>query len=131
MGGQPFKQVLQNPIMRRGAHRRMKFEAMIEVLIRAANHIGFQPNVAYEANDYQEAQAMVAVGVGIALVPRLALTVLREDVRVIPLSGEVPQQRILLARMKDSSATAAEKSMTSMLVDAARRLSARRFGEIR
>ncbi|NOJ60067.1 LysR family transcriptional regulator [Arthrobacter sp. 260] len=103
---------------------------MIEVLIRASNHIGFQPNVAYEANDYQEAQAMVAVGVGIALVPRLALTVLRDDVRVIPLSGEVPQRRILLARMADSQPTAAEQAMTAMLVEASRRMSARRFGEI-
>lgn len=99
---------------------------MIEVLIRAANSIGFEPRVAYEANDYQEAQAMVAVGVGIALVPRLALTVLRDDVRVIPLSGEAPQRRILLGRMKDSQPTAAESAMTTMLVDAARRLSAQR-----
>lgn len=107
-------------VVRTGEH------PMIEVLIRAANSIGFEPRVAYEANDYQEAQAMVAVGVGIALVPRLALTVLRDDVRVIPLSGEAPQRRILLGRMKDSQPTAAESAMTTMLVDAARRLSAQR-----
>ncbi|MFI7481590.1 LysR family transcriptional regulator [Kocuria sp. M1R5S2] len=106
-------------VVRTGEH------PMIEVLVRAANSIGFQPRVAYEANDYQEAQAMVAVGVGVALVPRLALTVLRDDVRVIPLSGEVPQRRILLARMKDSQPTAAEAAMTTMFEDAARRLSAR------
>ncbi|WP_404287400.1 LysR family transcriptional regulator [Glutamicibacter arilaitensis] len=97
---------------------------LIEVLIRAANSVGFQPNVAYEANDYQEAQAMVAVGVGIALIPRLALTVLRDDVRVIPLSGNVPQRRILLARMKDTLPTAAELAMTAMLKESARFLRA-------
>ena len=101
---------------------------MIDVLIRAANRIGFQPHVGYEANDYQEAQAMVAVGVGIALVPRLALTVLRDDVRVIPLTGEVPRRRILLARMKDSRPTASEIAMSSMLVDAAKRMSVRHAG---
>ena len=95
---------------------------MVEVLIRASNQVGFQPRVAYEANDYQEAQAMVAVGLGISLVPRLALAVLREDVRVIPLAGAAPQRRILLARMKDSKPTAAEEAMTAMLVDAARQL---------
>lgn len=96
---------------------------MIEAIIQASNHVGFQPKVAYEANDYQEVQAMVAVGVGISLVPRLALTVLRNDVRVIPISGDVPRRRILLARMKDSPATSAELAMTSMLVDAARQMS--------
>lgn len=111
-------------VVRAGGH------PMIEVLMRAANHIGFQPNVAYEANDYQEAQAMVAVGMGIALVPRLALTVLRDDVRVIPLHGEVPQRRILLARMKDTQPTAAESSMTSMLEEAARRMTAQRAGRV-
>lgn len=93
---------------------------MIDVIVHAANDVGFQPQVAYEANDYQEVQAMVAVGVGISLVPRLVLTVLRNDVRVIPLSGEVPRRRILLARVKDSHATGAEIAMTAMLVEAAR-----------
>jgi DNA-binding transcriptional LysR family regulator len=101
---------------------------MIEAIIRAANHVGFTPKVAYEANDYQEAQAMVAVGVGISLVPRLALSVLRSDVRVIPLSGHVPRRRILLARLKDSRATPAEVAMTEMLVAAARDMSARGTG---
>lgn len=95
---------------------------MIDVLRRAANNGGFQPQVAYVANDYQEAQAMVAVGVGIALVPRLALTVLRDDVRIIPVSGPATHRRILLGRMKNSVASPAEVSMTTMLVDAARLL---------
>lgn len=111
-------------VVRAGEH------PMIEVLIRASKHIGFQPNVAYEANDYQEAQAMVAVGVGVALVPRLALTVLRDDVRVIPLSGDVPRRRILLARMKDSQPTASESAMTGMLRDAAKQMSVRRVGRL-
>ena len=92
---------------------------MIDVIVRAANDVGFQPKVAYEANDYQEVQAMVAVGVGVSLVPRLALTVLRNDVQVIPLSGVVPRRRILLARVKDSHPTGAEIAMTAMLVEAA------------
>jgi len=96
---------------------------MIEVLIRAANHAGFRPRVGYEASDYQEAQGMVAAGLGIALVPRLALTVLRNDVRVIPFAGESSKRRILLARIKGSSTSAAEIAMTSMLVEASRRMS--------
>ena len=98
---------------------RAETHPMIDVIVRAAKDVGFQPKGAYEANDYQEVQAMVAVGVGVSLVPRLALTVLRNDVRVIPLSGEVPRRRILLARVKDSHPTGAEIAMTAMLVEAA------------
>ena len=47
------------------------------------------------------------------------IKVLRNDVRVIPLSGEVPRRRILLARVKDSHPTGAEIAMTAMLVEAA------------
>ena len=75
---------------------------MIDVIVRAAKDVGFQPKGAYEANDYQEVQAMVAVGVGVSLVPRLALTVLRNEVRV-----------------KDSHPTGAEIAMTSRRVEAA------------
>jgi DNA-binding transcriptional LysR family regulator len=96
---------------------------MLEVLRRAANIGGFQPNVTYVANDYQEAQAMVAVGVGVALVPRMALTVLRDDVRIVPVLGTSTQRRILLGRLKNSTASSAEVSMADMLVDAARFLS--------
>lgn len=92
---------------------------MHEIIVSAANQVGFEPKVAYEANDYQEVQAMVAVGVGISLIPRLALTVLRNDVRIIPLSGEVPRRRVLLGRMNDIRPTGAELAMTSMLVAAA------------
>jgi hypothetical protein len=54
--------------------------------------------------------------------PRLALTVLRNDVKVIPLSGDVPRRQILLARMKGSRPTGAEQAMTAMLVDSAQSL---------
>ncbi|WP_307785221.1 LysR family transcriptional regulator [Janibacter melonis] len=44
-----------------------------EVLHRSAAAAGFEPRISFEANDYQEAQAMVSVGFG-ALAPRTALT---------------------------------------------------------
>jgi molybdate transport repressor ModE-like protein len=101
---------------------------MIEVIVQATNEVGFQPRVAYEANDYQEVQAMVAVGVGISLIPRLALTVLRSDVRVIPISGDVPRRRILVARIKGSVPTAAEDAMSAMLLAASHSIARSRAG---
>ncbi|MER0443312.1 LysR substrate-binding domain-containing protein [Streptomyces sp. Edi4] len=44
-----------------------------EALARSCHTAGFKPQIAYEAHDYQEAQAMVAAGIGVALAPTLAL----------------------------------------------------------
>ncbi|MGC5615491.1 LysR family transcriptional regulator [Georgenia sp. Z1491] len=69
-----------------------------DVLRRSAVAAGFEPTVAFEAHDYQEVQGMVAVGLGVALAPRLATANLRADVRAIPLGDDAAHRRILLAR---------------------------------
>lgn len=56
-----------------------------EALARSCHAVGFEPQIAYEAHDYQEAQAMVAAGIGIALAPTLALEDIRAGVSVLPL----------------------------------------------
>ena len=42
-------------------------------LAALCDRAGFQPKIAYESDDYTTVQALVAGGVGIGLVPRLAL----------------------------------------------------------
>jgi DNA-binding transcriptional LysR family regulator len=91
-----------------------------DVLSRSALDAGFEPTVAFEANDYQEAQAMVAVGLGVALAPRLALMNLRDDVRVLSLGSAAPTRRILLARLADRRPTPAEVAMSAVLAEVAR-----------
>ena len=90
---------------------------VVDVLHRSARAAGFVPVVSFEANDYQEAQAMVAVGLGVALVPRLALTNLRNDVSVLSLDGDAPSRRILLARLASRRPTPAETAMTAILTE--------------
>jgi molybdate transport repressor ModE-like protein len=70
-------------------------------LQRSCREAGFEPDIAFEANDYQEAQAMVAVRIGVALAPRLSVVNLRSDVRVIRLGTPAPTRRILVARLRD------------------------------
>ncbi|TCK21841.1 LysR family transcriptional regulator [Pseudonocardia endophytica] len=41
---------------------------------------GFEPDVVFETEDYQSVQGLVAAGVGVAVVPRLALTTRRHDI---------------------------------------------------
>lgn len=88
-----------------------------EVLRRSCRLAGFEPEIAYESHDYQEAQAMVAAGLGIAIAPRLALANRRSDVRLIAFAGGVPAptRRILLARMENRAPTPAALAMTEIL----------------
>ncbi len=94
-----------------------------EVLSRTARAAGFDPVVAFEANDYQEAQAMVAVGLGIALVPKLALANVRHDVHVLSLGDGAPRRRILLARLASRVPTPPETAMTEILTQLGKSLS--------
>lgn len=55
----------------------------------------------FAANDYQEAQATVAVDLGDSFAPRLALSKLRDDVGVVALTG-APLRRILLGTCQSS-----------------------------
>lgn len=70
------------------------------VLERVCGGAGFAPHVVMSANDYPEVQGMVAAGIGIALAPRLAVLAPRDDVVVVPLTGNPAPRRILLARLE-------------------------------
>lgn len=90
-----------------------------EALQRACSAAGFTPSVAFAANDYQEAQAMVAIDLGVSMAPRLALSNLRDDVRVVALRG-APSRRILLAHLAEHRLTPAECKLSETFVDVAR-----------
>ncbi|GAA2138080.1 LysR family transcriptional regulator [Nocardioides koreensis] len=110
-------------VIRGGGH------PVAEVLSRTAHAAGFEPTVSFEANDYQEAQAMVAVGMGVALAPRLALANLRDDVTVLSLGADAPRRRILLASLVGRVPTPAEVAMAEILVAAADATAVRRTAE--
>ena len=64
------------------------------VVLRACHEAGFQPRVAYTSDDYFAIQGLVASGMGVALVPGLALASLRDDVAVRPVHGRPPRRRV-------------------------------------
>jgi DNA-binding transcriptional LysR family regulator len=69
-----------------------------DVLSRVCRDAGFEPRIAFAANDYQETQGMVSAGIGIALAPQLALSALRPDIVAVPIKRS-PTRRILLAHL--------------------------------
>lgn len=100
-------------IIRAGGH------PVVEVLDRSAVAAGFTPAIAFQANDYQEAQAMVSVGLGIALAPRTATVNQHPDVRVVSLGDTAPSRRVLVAHRQGRVRGAAELALHDVLVETA------------
>jgi len=59
-------------------------------VMRSCHAAGFEPNVAFESDDYQTVQGLVAAGVGVALIPQLALSAVRENIVIRTLSPAPP-----------------------------------------
>ncbi|GAA2202595.1 LysR family transcriptional regulator [Sinomonas flava] len=96
-----------------------------DVLSRVCRDAGFEPRVAFAANDYQETQGMVAAGIGIALAPQLALSALRPDIVSVPIERS-PNRRILLAHLASRRLSPAGQQAAVVFRSTARRAQARR-----
>jgi DNA-binding transcriptional LysR family regulator len=66
-------------------------------VVRSCHAAGFEPHVTFESDDYQTIQGLVAAGVGVALIPELALSVVREDIAIRPLSPSAPIRQVIAA----------------------------------
>jgi DNA-binding transcriptional LysR family regulator len=76
---------------------------------------GFEPRVAFESDDYETVQGLVAAGVGVALIPRLALRRLRPGLVVRELAPASPTRTILAATARGAAAAPAAKTMMLVL----------------
>ena len=83
---------------------------------------GFTPRTSVFAHDYGEVQAMVAVELGVAIAPRLAVLNPRPDVRSIKLATRPPQRRILIAHLAERRLSPAAHEAIAVSAAAARRL---------
>jgi DNA-binding transcriptional LysR family regulator len=90
-------------------------------VVRSCHAAGFEPNVAFESDDYQTVQGLVAAGVGVALIPELALSVVREDIAIRSLSPSPPVRQVVAAAPADVRLSPATPAMLSILEDAAKR----------
>lgn len=83
---------------------------------------GFTPRTSVFAHDYGEVQAMVAVELGVAIAPRLAVLNPRPDVRTIRLATRPPQRRILIAHLAERRLSPAAHEAIAVSAAAARKL---------
>ena len=82
---------------------------------------GFEPTVAFESDDFDTVQGLVAAGVGVALIPRLALNRVHPAVAVRELRAGGPIRQVTVATVAGGGIAPAARSMIQMLGDVAKR----------
>jgi DNA-binding transcriptional LysR family regulator len=88
------------------------------ILLRACNAAGFEPRIAFHSDDYLAIQGFVAAGVGVSLIPDLALVTVRDDVVVRELAMRTPPTReIGAATLTDAWRSPAVDAMLAVLLE--------------
>jgi len=90
-------------------------------VVRCCHAAGFEPNVAFESDDYQTVQGLVGAGVGVAFIPELALSVVREDIVVRALTPDPPVRQVIAAVPFGGKLAPAAPAMLEILREAAAR----------
>jgi DNA-binding transcriptional LysR family regulator len=90
-----------------------------QIILRSCREAGFRPRVAFEVDEIATSQALVGTGVGVTLLPSLALTTRRADVVVKSLGSGAPVRRVSAARVAKSYPTPATEAMLRILEDLA------------
>ena len=85
------------------------------VFLRACHAAGFEPRVALENDDYAAIQGFVAAGVGVALIPQLALESVRDDIAIRELAEPRPIRRVVAAARGNGYRSPATEAMLEIL----------------
>jgi DNA-binding transcriptional LysR family regulator len=89
-------------------------------VVRSCHAAGFEPHVSFESDDFQTVQGLVAAGVGVALIPELALSSVRDDIVIRTLSPESPMRRVFAATGPSPRGAPAAAAMVEILAEMAR-----------
>jgi DNA-binding transcriptional LysR family regulator len=124
----PFRVALppEHPMARRA---RVPLDAMSEerwiqanphglcgtALISACHDAGFEPQIVFESDDYSIVQGLIAAGIGVSLIPELALVNARNDVVFRPLSTPPPVRRIGVASVAEGYRSPGAEKMIGIL----------------
>jgi DNA-binding transcriptional LysR family regulator len=82
---------------------------------------GFAPKVGFRSDDYNVVQGLIAAGVGISLLPGLALTNVREDIVIRSLGAHAPSRRIAAGTLAGRYRSPATDAMLGILGEVADR----------
>jgi DNA-binding transcriptional LysR family regulator len=90
-------------------------------VVRSCVAAGFEPHATFESDDYETVQGLVAAGVGVALIPRLALTRVHPGIVVRELAPRSPARKVVAATMAGPGVVPAAATMIEVLADVADR----------
>jgi DNA-binding transcriptional LysR family regulator len=76
---------------------------------------GFEPKIVFESDDHNVQMGLVAAGVGVTLLPELALRVLPSGVEVRPVAKAEPWRKIFAAVPVDAYRSPATQAMIEVL----------------
>lgn len=96
------------------------------IVAQAFAAAGFEPQVAFQNDDYPAIQGFIAAGVGVSLIPELALQAIREDVVALPLGPRAPFRRIVAATLADGWDSPAKRRMIEILREVGKDFAGRR-----
>jgi len=88
-----------------------------EVVVAACRNAGFEPRIGFESDDYNVMQGYIAAGLGVTLLPDLALANLRSDVVVRPTDPPAPERRVWAVSRSEGARSPATGEMVSILVE--------------
>lgn len=88
-------------------------------VVRSCLAAGFEPNATFESDDYETVQGLVAAGVGVALIPRLALTRVHPGIVVRELAPRSPARKVVAATTSGPGVVPAAETMITVLSEVA------------
>ena len=88
----------------------------------ACRSAGFEPHsLGFQSDDYNVVQGLIAAGVGVALLPALALTNVRDDIVIRSLGRRAPSRRVAAATLAGRFRSPATAAMLGILEEVAGR----------
>jgi len=87
-----------------------------QLTLRSCERAGFVPDVAYESNDYSVEQALISAGMGVSLIPDLALMLPSPDIAIVEVVPDPPVRRVWAATLDAGARSPAASAMVETLV---------------
>ena len=97
------------------------------IFLRACTSAGFEPRISFQSNDYAAIQGFVAAGMGVSIVPDLALANVRDDVIIRAIAPRAPVRHIVAGTLAGGYRSPATAAMLEILVEVGREFEAGRL----
>ncbi|HZA59279.1 MAG TPA: LysR family transcriptional regulator [Solirubrobacterales bacterium] len=92
-----------------------------EHVIRLCREAGYEPQVSFDSDDYQVLKGLVAAGLGVTLLPELALAERPTGLELRPIAGRAATRRVWAVTREASTRSPATQAMVGVLVEAGER----------